>query len=84
MFDYTYNFQLLVSQIALFIGIIFCLGIDYNVEQSSQWCRPLIQKLISVFWILYYNRPKNPAYCTIFIPGKILKLNLCLAYKALK
>ncbi|XP_026807089.1 E3 ubiquitin-protein ligase UBR4 isoform X1 [Rhopalosiphum maidis] len=44
-------------------------GLDYNNEQSPQWCQPLIQKLISVFWILYYNRPKNPSYCTIYVPG---------------
>ncbi|XP_050533339.1 E3 ubiquitin-protein ligase UBR4 [Daktulosphaira vitifoliae] len=40
-----------------------------NIDQSSHWCQPLIQKLISVFWILYYSRPKNSFYCTIYIPG---------------
>lgn len=43
--------------------------LDFNNEQSPQWCQLLIQKLISVFWILYYNRPKNPSYCTIYVPG---------------
>lgn len=42
---------------------------DINVEQISNWCGTLIQKLISVFWKLYYNKPKNPSYCTIYVPG---------------
>lgn len=41
----------------------------YNIEPSRHWCQSLIQKLISVFWILYYNRPKNASYCTIYVPG---------------
>lgn len=40
---------------------------DYNVELPSSL--PLIQKLISVFWILYNSRPTNPFYCTIHVPG---------------
>lgn len=42
---------------------------DINVEQSH-WCQILLHKLISVFWILHYNKPKNPSYCSIYVPGK--------------
>jgi len=41
-----------------------------NSEKSLNWCQILIQKFISVFWILYNNRPKNPFLCTIYVHGE--------------
>lgn len=55
----------------MFYMIYIFLDIAYNIEPSRHWCQSLIQKLISVFWILYYNRPKNASYCTIYVPGKL-------------
>jgi len=56
-----------------------CANIDANnSEKSLNWCQVLIQKLVSVFWLLYNNRPKNPLLCTIYVHGEFLHFVKCM------
>ncbi|VVC25973.1 Hypothetical protein CINCED_3A011321 [Cinara cedri] len=41
----------------------------YGFDPMPNLSLSLIRKLITVFWILYNQRPKNTSFCTIYIPG---------------